>query len=69
MSNRPQTNFTNIISMIGAVFIGALLTAHYYQDESGPIESLKERLRLSAYLLTFSVVLDLVLLGVILYGW
>lgn len=70
MSNPPpsKVNIGSIITMIGAVLIGSLLTSHYYHDEVGPIESLKNRLSLIMILLGVVVFLDIVLIGVILYG-
>jgi len=70
MSEQPQSkiNIGSIITMIGAVLIGSLLTSTFYHDEVGPIESLKNRLALIMIVLGVVVFLDIMLIGVILYG-
>ena len=59
---------TRIFQSLLAVLIGALVTSHYYRDEAGPIEGLKNRLSLLTLLLVASVVFDVVIVGVIWYG-
>ena len=68
MSSPPKNNLGVIISMLGAVFVGSLMTSQYYKDEVGPIESLKDRLVLIMILLILLVSFDLMLMVVILYG-
>lgn len=68
MAKSSQSNLGTVISMIGAILVGSLLTAQYYRDEVGPIESLKDRLGLILFLLAVVVILDFVLIGAILYG-
>ena len=68
MAKSKSSNLGSIITMIGAVLIGSLMTAQYYRDEVGPIESLKYRLSLILFLLSLVIIIDIVLIGVILYG-
>ena len=68
MASLPKSNLGAIISMLGAVLVGSLMTSQYYKDEVGPIESLKDRLALIVFLLILLVGFDLVVLVVIVYG-
>ena len=68
MASLPKSNLGAIISMLGAVLVGSLMTSQYYKDEVGPIESLKDRLALIVFLLVLLVGFDLVMLVVIMYG-
>ena len=68
MAEAKPGSLGTVISMIAAVLVGSLMTAQYYRDEVGPIESLKYRLSLILFLLSFVIIIDIVLVGVILYG-
>jgi len=68
MAEAKPGSLGTVISMIVAVLVGSLMTAQYYRDEVGPIESLKYRLSLILFLLSLVIIIDIVLIGVILYG-
>ncbi len=68
MAEAKPGSLGTVISMIAAVLVGSLMTAQYYRDEVGPIESLKYRLSLILFLLSLVIIIDIVLIGVILYG-
>jgi len=68
MAEAKPGSLGTVISMIAAVLVGSLMTAQYYRDEVGPIESLKYRLSLILFLLSLVIIIDMILVGVILYG-
>ena len=51
-----------------SVLVGALLTAQYYTDDSGPVEQLKSKVDLVTTLLGLLTLLDVIILVVIYHG-
>ena len=63
-----KNNFPLLIQSLVSVLVGALLTAQYYTDDSGPVEQLKSKVDLVTTLLGVLTLLDVIILGVIYHG-
>tara|TARA_R100001015_G_C4628826_1_gene189192 strand:- start:2044 stop:2253 length:210 start_codon:yes stop_codon:yes gene_type:complete len=63
-----KNNFPLLIQSLVSVLVGALLTAQYYTDDSGPVEQLKSKVDLVTTLLGVLTLLDVIILVVIYHG-
>ena len=63
-----KNNFPLLIQALVSVLGGALLTAQYYTDDSGPVEQLKSKVDLVTTLLGVLTLLDVIILVVIYHG-
>ena len=63
-----KNNFPLLIQSLVSVLVGALLTAQYYTDDSGPVEQLKSKVDLVTTLLGLLTLLDVIILVVIYHG-